>query len=117
MSVSPNKESKHKVGDTVKVWNKKARIKAVHANRYSPNDPYVFYTYDIEWLEPDNSNITTFNEQVVSAYIEPEPTIERACQCGAWAVPWASEHHSHWCPEANLKRVTMSQLFDIYKFM
>lgn len=94
----PKKEPKYAIGDIVLIYNKKAKVIAVHEEKYSPTDTYVYFMYDIEWLEDVPVSTTKFNEGSLNAWGGPEIKPKNPCECGAWAVEWASEHHAHWCP-------------------
>jgi hypothetical protein len=97
------KKNKFNVGDKVVFRGHKAKVIKVYHRQYFYSSDVDYWVYDIEY---ENGGICDdimetaldFEDEVL---LEQEKKFNRLCQCGAWAVYWASEEHSHWCPANN----------------
>ena len=93
---------KYAVGDLVEFAGQQAKITGVHEEDYFFGHAHLYYTYDLQFVaggeqkgvtEPALSLLHRANNATVNS---------RLCECGAWAIHWATNEHSRWCPAFNL---------------
>lgn len=91
--------AKYAVGDTVEFCGSKAKVIAVNEHHYFYSGDSAYYMYDLQYeaggfiaevAEPALLLISKGNGAKLA---------KRYCECGAWSVHWASEHHAPYCPE------------------
>jgi hypothetical protein len=87
-------KNKYNVGDLVEYQGLKATVKAVKEQFYFYSTEYPFYEYVLETT--DGSATFTAMESAISLINAGKRN--RLCECGAWAVEWATNQHSRWCP-------------------
>lgn len=105
--IAEPKTAKFKVDDIVLIYKKKAKITKVIEQKYAPADSYIFFMYEVQWLEDTPIETTLFNETAISPFVEEEYK-KNPCECGAWAT-FMPDNHSDYCPMYNLKRIKIQE--------
>lgn len=93
-------KSKFNVGDEVIFRSIRARVTKVYERQYFYGAETPYWMYDIEYAEGGvlDEVMESALSPVDSNGLGEIPKPKRLCECGAWAVNWASENHSYWCP-------------------
>lgn len=91
-----DKQPKFAVGNRVDFLGKEAKIVQVHEQQYFYAGAEIYYLYDLEY--PDGSKESQVFEAALQILQNDAKLGKRFCECGAWAVHWASNEHSNWCP-------------------
>ena len=95
-------DNKFNEGDIVEFCNNKAVVKRVHSRKYFYSGDSYVHLYDIEYMSGGSlSEISESALNLISKAGEVQVNTKRHCECGAWAVHWATEEHSRWCPMYN----------------
>lgn len=93
----------YKIGDLVDFNGKKAKIIDVQERDYFYGAESPYFEYKIELTDGGGMHV------VFEPALQPlttRPKTDRLCECGAWAVHWASGQHARYCPAYNLFTVT-----------
>jgi hypothetical protein len=95
------KKPKYKVGDYVEMFGSKAHVVQVHESQYFSNGTGIHFLYDIEFTDGNvQGGVMESALNPIKLASEWGTQMKRLCECGAWAVHWASQEHSDWCPAA-----------------
>ena len=93
--------AKYAPGQQIQAHGKSGKIVSVHEEAFFAWGGDTYYEYVVELADGTTARLP---ESALAG--EPLPTgaqnppYRRLCECGAWAVPWAAEHHARWCPES-----------------
>lgn len=92
--------NKFDVGDEVYFLGNRAKVIKAYERHYHYGIDTSYWMYDIEY--EDGGVLDEIAEEALSPAM---PKLNRrTCECGAWAVPWAKDMHSYWCPDFGKSR-------------
>jgi hypothetical protein len=81
------------VDQPVWVHGRAAKVLEVHTEQYFTWGSTAFYEYTITYLDEPGSK-----HKMSEKILDCMPKKALLCECGAWAVHWASEQHARYCP-------------------
>lgn len=93
-----SQKPKYREGDLVEMFGNKARILKVHESQYFAAGDEVHFLYDIEYTIGGTQ--AGVMEVALTLIESSQRKQDSLCECGAWAVHWATDEHSDWCPAA-----------------
>ena len=93
ITTTEQRQPKFKVGDIVEACGKKGIIQEVKEQFYFYSGDHPYYEYVIQDTTTDAK--FTMAEAAITLVTNYR---SKGCECGAWAVHWATDEHARWCP-------------------
>lgn len=90
---------KYAVGDVVEFCGNQAEVVAVNEHHYFYGGTDAYYLYDLKYVAGGTMSQVSESALNLISRTTNANMVKRYCECGAWSIFWASEHHARWCPE------------------